>query len=64
MYEHICRNRSLGLAPKARAYKVVGQEGSLGMKESVRDHSLTLLRKLLIWELEFRWILKSLENDC
>jgi len=32
-----CHNPSLGLAIKARAYKVAGQEGSPGMKESVSE---------------------------
>jgi hypothetical protein len=32
-----CRNPSLGLATKARACNVVGQKGSPGVKESVRE---------------------------
>ncbi len=34
MCEHICHNLSLRLVTKARAYKVVGRERSLGVKES------------------------------
>jgi len=34
---HPCRNPNLGLATKAKAYKVAGQEGSSGVKESVRE---------------------------
>jgi len=33
----ICRNLSFGLATKARAYKVVGQERSPGVKESAKE---------------------------
>jgi len=33
----LCRNPSFGLATKARACKVAGQEGSPGVKESVRE---------------------------
>jgi hypothetical protein len=32
-----CRNLSLGLVTKPRACKVVGQEGSPGVKESVKE---------------------------
>jgi len=32
-----CHNLSLGLATKARARKVIGQEGSLRVRESVRE---------------------------
>jgi hypothetical protein len=46
----VCRNPSLGLMTKARACKVVGQKGSLGMKENVRVH-----KGLPPWELESRW---------
>jgi hypothetical protein len=34
--ENNCHNPSLGLATKARVCKGVGQEGSLGVRESVR----------------------------
>ncbi len=36
-----CRNRSLGLTTKARACKGVGQEGSLGVWESVKMNTHT-----------------------
>ncbi len=32
-----CRNPSLGLMIKAKACKVASQEGSLGVKESVKE---------------------------
>jgi hypothetical protein len=32
-----CHNPSFGLATKTMAYKVVGQEGSPGKKESVNE---------------------------
>jgi len=34
---HFCHNPNLGLMTKARACKVVGQKGSPGVKESVRE---------------------------
>jgi hypothetical protein len=37
MYEHICHNPSLGLMTKTRARKLVGQEESSEVKESVRE---------------------------
>ncbi len=48
----ICRNPSLRLATNARACKVAGQNGNLGMKESVREWTLTLPREFPPWELE------------
>jgi hypothetical protein len=39
--KHMCRNPSLGLATKAKAYKVAGQEGSLG----VMSHAFGTARK-------------------
>jgi hypothetical protein len=47
-----CRNFNLGLATKARACKVAGQEGSPGMKESAREWTLTLPKELPFWKLE------------
>jgi hypothetical protein len=49
---------------KARAYKVVSQEGSPGMKESVREWTLTLPKELPLWELESRWTPNCSESDC
>jgi hypothetical protein len=56
---HVCHNRSLGFATKAKGCKVVGQEGNSGVAshvpesaKSVRDHSLTLPNELPLWELE------------
>jgi hypothetical protein len=59
-----CRNPNLGLMTKARACKVANQERSLGMKESVREWTLTLLKELSLWELESWWIPECLESDC
>ncbi len=50
-----CHNLSLGLATKARACKVVGQEGSPGVKENVREWTLTLPKELPLWEVESSW---------
>jgi hypothetical protein len=58
------RNLNLGHATKARANKVVGQEGSSGVKENVKEWTFTLLRELSLWELESRGTLESLKNKC
>jgi hypothetical protein len=70
-YCNKCHNPSLGLVIKARACKVVGQEEaweSHGMLprvyKSVREWTLTLQGELAFWELEFRWISESSEDDC
>jgi hypothetical protein len=60
----MCYNPSFGFMTKARACKVAGQEGSPGVKESVREWTFTLSKELPLWELESRWILKFLERDC
>ncbi len=59
-----CHNLSLGLTTKAKACKVASQEGSPGMKESVREWTLTLLKELPPWELESRWTLECSESEC
>ncbi len=66
-----CCNTSLGLATKARACKVAGQERSLGVTshvprgaKSVREWILTLPNELPFSELESQWTSKSLEGDC
>jgi len=58
--ELTCCNPSLGLATKARAYKVVGQK----RKESVGEWTFTFPRELPPWELESWWTPKCLENNC
>jgi len=58
-----CRNPSLGLATKARACKVVGQEGSLRVKENAREWTLTLPKEPPLWELESKWTPECLESD-
>jgi len=62
-YWTICRNLNLRLMTKVRACKVVGQERSPRVKESVREWTFTLPRKLSLWELESWWILEYLESD-
>jgi hypothetical protein len=61
---YLCRNPSLGLATKTMACKVTGQEGSLGVKENVRECTLTLPKELPLWELESWLTPECLENDC
>jgi hypothetical protein len=58
MSQH-CHNSSLGLATKARAYKVMDQEGgsgvtshAIGNAKSVTAWALTLPSELPFWELE------------
>jgi len=60
----MCHNPSLGLVTKVRACKVVGQEGSSGVKESVKEWTLTLPKEFPLWELESRWTLECSESDC
>jgi len=48
---------------KARACKVTGQKGSLGVKESVREWTLTLPKELPLCELESQWTLECSESD-
>jgi len=60
----LCHNPSLRLATKARACKVAGQEGSPGVKESVREWTLALPKELALWELESWWTPKCSEIDC
>jgi len=66
-----CCNLSIGLTTKARARKVTGQEGSLGVTshapgsaKSVREWTLTLPSELPFWELEPQWIFEFSEGDC
>jgi hypothetical protein len=72
-----CHNLNLGLTTKAKACKVVNQEGNLGATshapenvgeceriwENVREWTFTLPNEFPLWELESRWTPKSLEND-
>ncbi len=41
----------------------MGQKGNGGIKESVRDWTLTLPRELPLWGLESRWILEPSERN-
>jgi hypothetical protein len=58
-----CHNPSLGLTTKARACKVVGQEGGPGVWESMRMDIQTP-KWAPFWELESRWALEFLERNC
>jgi hypothetical protein len=65
-----CRSLRLGLTPKARACKGVGQEKSLGVTFHVpgsvgecEGMNPTLPSELPLWKLEFRWILESSQGD-
>jgi hypothetical protein len=66
-----CHNPNLGLATKARACKVLGQEGgpeitshAPGSAKSVREWTLTLLSELPFRELESQWTSISSNGDC
>jgi len=63
-HDDVCRNPNLELATKAKACKVAGQEGSPGVKESVREQTLTLPKELPLWELESQWTPECSESDC
>ncbi len=58
-----CHNLSLGLVTKAKDCKVASQEGSFGVKESVREWTPTLPREFPLWELESRWSPECLDSD-
>ncbi len=66
-----CRNPSLGLATKARACKVAGQERSLGITfhaprsaKECEGMNLHTPKWTPCWELESQWTPKSSECDC
>jgi hypothetical protein len=61
-YINYC-NPNLELTIKARACKVAGQKGSLRMKESVREWTLTLPRELSFWELQSQRTPKFLKSN-
>jgi len=58
-----CRNANLGLTTKARVCKVAKQEGSSRVKESVKEWTLTLPKKLPLCELESQWTPECSESD-
>jgi hypothetical protein len=65
-----CHDPSLGLMTKARAWKGVGWEFNLGitftllgMWESMKERTHTLLSGLPFWKLEFQWTFKYLKSD-
>jgi len=65
-----CRNPSLGLMTKVKVGNSAGQEWSPGVTFHVpksvgkcEGMNPTLPSELPFWELEFWWILKSLEGD-
>ncbi len=73
MWHRTCRNPSLGLATKTKAYKGAGQKRSPGVTihalgrlrvwES-ENWTFTLPSELPLWESDSRWILESSKNDC
>jgi len=60
----MCRNPNLGLATKVKACKVAGQEGSPGVKESVKEWTFTLPNEFPLRELESRWTPECSKSDC
>jgi hypothetical protein len=68
---NLCHNPSLGITTKARVCKGAGQEEAqeshlmfLGVKENVREQTLTFPSELPFMELEYGWTPKSSENNC
>ncbi len=55
---------ALGSQPRQGLGKLWAKRGSLGMKASVREWTLTLPRELPPWELESRWSPECSESDC
>ncbi len=64
LHHFMCCNPSLGLATKARACKVAGQEGSPRVKKSVREWTLTLPKEFPFWEVESWLSPKCSESNC
>jgi hypothetical protein len=65
-----CRNPSLGLTTNARAYKVMGQEGSPGVTshapgsaKKCEGMSFTLPNEFPFWELESQWTPEFSKDD-
>jgi hypothetical protein len=65
-----CPNLSLGLATKAKAYKIAGQKKAResyfmvsGVHKSVKESTLTLPNELPFWELESQWTFKFSKCD-
>jgi len=54
----------LGSRPIQRACKVASQKRKFGVKESVREWTLTFPREFPPYELESRWTLECLKSDC
>jgi len=61
---------TLGLRPRQRGCKSVGQEEAWeshhilpGLWESVREWTLTLPRQLPLWEMESQWTPETLESN-
>ncbi len=65
-----CRNPSLGLVTRAKAYKGVGQEGSPGITSPAPKNvgkyegmNLTFSSEFSPWELESQWTPKFSEKN-
>jgi hypothetical protein len=54
---------ALSLWPKQGLARLRAKRGSPGVKESVKEWTLTLPRELPPWELESRWTPECLEGD-
>jgi hypothetical protein len=54
----------LGSQPRQGLGRLWAKRGSLGMKASVREWTLTLPRELPPWELDSRWTPECLESNC
>jgi hypothetical protein len=59
-----CRNPNFGLATKARACKVGGQERKLRNERKCGGMNPRTFKELPPWELESWWTPECLERDC
>ncbi len=55
---------ALGLRPRQGLARLQAKGGSPGVKESVREWTLTLRRELPPWELDSRWTFECSESNC
>jgi len=55
---------ALGSWPRQGLARLQAKRRSPGVKESVREWTLTIWREFPPWELESYWTPKCLENDC
>jgi hypothetical protein len=55
---------TLGSWPRQGLARLQAKRGSLGVKESVREWTFTLLRELPPWELESKWTFECSKSNC